>query len=167
MLRLNFANSSKSLPKLSKIEAQWWVTDDSCLWWKRSKHLRTFWTAHYTPGRRRASCRALNLRRFLELETRVQWNARRALAQQHAIILLNIGIPVGVNNVCPPVVQHEQVGVGHDLSCAWEDMQCLCFGIKSQSNDYLLQHIGGCFYKFTFRVSNQVIARRKKKVDQK
>ena len=39
----------------------------------------------------------------------VQWNARHALAQQHAIIP---GIPVGVSNVRPPVIQQEQLGVG-------------------------------------------------------
>ena len=52
-----------------------------------------------------------------QLEGRVQWNARGALAQEHAIqpvtpLPVHVGITVGVPNVRRPVVAQEQVGVG-------------------------------------------------------
>ena len=47
-----------------------------------------------------------------QFEGRVQRNARGALAQEHAIQPVHVGIPVGVPNVRRPVVAQEQVGVG-------------------------------------------------------
>ena len=38
----------------------------------------------------------------------MQWNALGALTQQHTIIPINVGIPVGVTNVRSPVVPNVQ-----------------------------------------------------------
>ena len=54
----------------------------------------------------------IELARAEKFEGRVQWNARGALAQEHAILPVHVGIPVGVPNVRRPVVPQEQVGVG-------------------------------------------------------
>ena len=42
----------------------------------------------------------------------MQRNARGALALEHAVQPVHVGIPVGVPNVRLPVVAQEQVGVG-------------------------------------------------------
>ena len=58
------------------------------------------------------------------------------LAQQHAILPVNVRIPVGVTNVRRPVTQQEQVGVGYaaemDLLvfCTRTELQGLGFGIQ-------------------------------------
>ena len=55
----------------------------------------------------------IELARAEQFEGRVQWNARGALAQEHAILPVHVGIPVGVPNVRRAVVAQEQEGVGY------------------------------------------------------